>query len=147
MLIWKCVKSMCALLRVWGCFFKARTFNASLKQRKEVAHKLIEACQNVGFVYITHHQVSPEWLAQAFEWSEKLLDLKLGQKMLAPRPSGVTVHRGQESYKIGSEGNGEGKSRRCASVHLAVTLDSRARILSRGNPRPREDHYFSNIPW
>lgn len=68
--------------------------DASLKQKKEIAHKLIEACQNVGFVYITNHHVSPERLAQAFEWSKKLFDLKLEQKMLAPHPSGFTVHRG-----------------------------------------------------
>ncbi|CAD6593771.1 MAG: hypothetical protein ASARMPRED_007948 [Alectoria sarmentosa] len=68
--------------------------NASLEQRKAIAQRLIEACQNVGFVYITNHHLSPEQLAQAFEWSKKLFDLKLEQKMLAPHPSGFKVHRG-----------------------------------------------------
>ena len=74
--------------------FSGWASDASLKRKKEIAHKLIEACQNVGFVYITNHHVSPERLAQAFEWSKKLFDLKLEQKMLAPHPSGFTVHRG-----------------------------------------------------
>lgn len=74
--------------------FAAWSSDASLEQRKTIAHKLIEACQNVGFVYITNHHVSPKRLAQAFEWSKKLFDLKLEQKMLAPHPSGFTVHRG-----------------------------------------------------
>ncbi len=68
--------------------------DSSIEQKKEIAHKLIEACQNVGFVYIINHHVSPERLAQAFEWSKKLFDLKLEQKMLAPHPSGFNVHRG-----------------------------------------------------
>lgn len=67
---------------------------ASLETRKSIAQKLIEACQNVGFVCITNHHLPPERLAQAFEWSKKLFDLKLEQKMLAPHPSGFMVHRG-----------------------------------------------------
>ena len=74
--------------------FAGWSLNNSIQQKKEIAHKLIEACQNVGFVYIINHDVSPERLAQAFEWSKKLFDLKLEQKMLAPHPSGFTVHRG-----------------------------------------------------
>lgn len=68
--------------------------NAPLEQRKFIAQKIVEACQNVGFVYITNHNLSLERLAQAFEWSTKLFDLKPEQKMLAPHPSGFTVHRG-----------------------------------------------------
>lgn len=74
--------------------FSGWNSNASSAQRKAVAQKLIEACQSVGFVYITNHQLPPERLAQAFEWSKKLFDLKIKQKMLAPHPSGFTVHRG-----------------------------------------------------
>lgn len=74
--------------------FAGWTSNNSLEHRRAIAHKLIEACQNVGFVYITNHQISPEQLAEAFQWSRKLFDLKLEQKMLAPHPSGFTVHRG-----------------------------------------------------
>ena len=74
--------------------FRGWTSNAPLEQRKATAHQLIEACQNVGFVYITNHPLPPHRLAQAFEWSEKLFNLKLQHKMLAPHPSGFAVHRG-----------------------------------------------------
>ena len=67
---------------------------APLNQKRAIAQKLIEACRTVGFVYITNHHLSPERLAEAFQWSKKLFDLKLEQKMLAPHPSGFTVHRG-----------------------------------------------------
>lgn len=43
---------------------------------------------------LTNHSVSLERLAEAFNWSKKLFDLKLEQKMLAPHPSGHAVHRG-----------------------------------------------------
>lgn len=59
-----------------------------------IAARLTEACCNVGFVYITNHDVSSEKLGEAFAWSKKLFDLELEQKMLAPHPSGHTVHRG-----------------------------------------------------
>lgn len=74
--------------------FASWTSNAPLEQKRAIAQKLIDACQKVGFVYITNHQLSPERLAQAFDWSKKLFDLKTDQKMLAPHPSGFTVHRG-----------------------------------------------------
>ena len=74
--------------------FRGWTSAAPPEQRQAIAQKLIKACQDVGFVYITNHHLPPERLAQAFEWSEKLFDLKLEQKMLAPHPSGFTVHRG-----------------------------------------------------
>ena len=74
--------------------FRGWTSTAPPEQRQAIAHKLIKACQDVGFVYITNHHLPPERLAQAFEWSKKLFDLKLEQKMLAPHPSGFTVHRG-----------------------------------------------------
>ena len=70
------------------------TSDSSLKQKRAIAQKLIEACRTVGFVYITNHHLPSERLAQAFQWSKKLFDLKLEQKMLAPHPSGFTVHRG-----------------------------------------------------
>ena len=74
--------------------FRGWTSAASPEQRQAIAQKLIKACQDVGFVYITNHHLPPERLAQAFEWSKKLFDLKLEQKMLAPHPSGFAVHRG-----------------------------------------------------
>ena len=66
----------------------------TVKQGQAVAHQLVEACRNVGFVYITNHGISSENLAQAFEWSKKLFDLKQEEKMLAPHPEGFAVHRG-----------------------------------------------------
>lgn len=74
--------------------FAGWSTNASNEQRKEVANQLVEACRNVGFVYIINHNVAPERLAEAFGWSKKLFDLELEQKMLAPHPEGHTVHRG-----------------------------------------------------
>ena len=68
--------------------------DGSTEQRTKIAEQLTEGCRNVGFVYIINHRVSPQRLAQAFEWSKKLFDLKLEQKMLAPHPSGHAVHRG-----------------------------------------------------
>ena len=74
--------------------FAAWSANTSNEQRKEVANQLVEACRNVGFVYIINHNVAPNRLAEAFGWSKKLFDLELKQKMLAPHPDGYTVHRG-----------------------------------------------------
>ena len=74
--------------------FGGWTSAAPPEQRQAIAQKLIQACQDVGFVYITNHHLPPERLAQAFEWSEKLFDLELEQKMLAPHPTGFAVHRG-----------------------------------------------------
>lgn len=74
--------------------FAGWTSDASPEQKRAIADKLIEACQNVGFVYVINYHLSSERLSQAFEWSKKLFDLKLEQKMLAPHPSGFTVHRG-----------------------------------------------------
>lgn len=74
--------------------FRGWSSDASLEQRKAIAQQLIEACQNVGFVYIINHPLPSDRLAQAFEWSKALFNLKLEQKMLAPHPSGFTIHRG-----------------------------------------------------
>ena len=69
-------------------------WSASNEQKKQVANQLVDACRNVGFVYIINHNVAPQRLAEAFGWSKKLFDLELKQKMLAPHPEGFTVHRG-----------------------------------------------------
>lgn len=74
--------------------FAAWSPAAPYEQKQAIAKQLIKACGDVGFVYITNHQVSPEQLQKAFEWSKELFNLKLGQKMLAPHPSGHAVHRG-----------------------------------------------------
>lgn len=68
--------------------------HASHEQKKTIADQLVDACQNVGFVYIVNHNVRPERLAEAFRWSMKLFDLEREEKMLAPHPNGSAVHRG-----------------------------------------------------
>lgn len=68
--------------------------NASPDQKRQIADQLVDACKNVGFVYIVNHKVSPERLHEAFAWSKKLFDLKQEEKMLAPHPNGSAVHRG-----------------------------------------------------
>lgn len=67
---------------------------ASSEQKQLIADQLVNACRNVGFCYITNHNISPDYLAQAFGWSKKLFDLKQEEKMLAPHPEGFAVHRG-----------------------------------------------------
>ena len=74
--------------------FAGWSSDAPIEQRKIIAQKLVRGCQDVGFVYITNHHLSPQRLAQAFKWSRNLFDLRFEQKMLAPHPSGFLVHRG-----------------------------------------------------
>ena len=74
--------------------FSAWHTKASLDKKKAVASKLIDACRDVGFVYITNHAVSTERLADAFNMSKKLFDLPVEKKKLAPHPPGFAVHRG-----------------------------------------------------
>jgi len=72
----------------------------SVQERAEIGAELVDACHKVGFVYIINHCVEPEHVAEAFEWSRKLFDLRMEEKMLAPHPPGPTVHRGY-SYPVG----------------------------------------------
>ena len=67
---------------------------ASLEQKRAVAAKIIKACKDVGFVYLTNHTIGPQRLAEAFAMSKKLYDLPLEKKKLAPHPPGFAVHRG-----------------------------------------------------
>ena len=62
--------------------------------RLKPAQKLVAACKEIGFVYITGHGVSDETLAQAFKVSKSFYDLPTEQKMKAPHPPGWAVHRG-----------------------------------------------------
>lgn len=74
--------------------FTAWNSEVGLEEKKALATKLVDACRNVGFVYIVNHAVNPEKLARAFDMSKKLYDLPKEKKMLAPHPPGFTVHRG-----------------------------------------------------
>lgn len=109
--------------------FAGWTSDASLEQRKAIAHKLIEACQRVGFVYIINHNLSPQRLAQAFDWSKKLFDLKVEQKMLAPHPKGFTVHRGYSWPGLEKVSNAMGDEIDKADLTKNLRLVSDVKVL------------------
>lgn len=68
--------------------------DASLAARQIAARQLAQACHTNGCVGILGHGVSHELLQQAFATSQKLFDLPMDQKMLAPHPKGAVPHRG-----------------------------------------------------
>ncbi|TGJ84016.1 hypothetical protein E0Z10_g4743 [Xylaria hypoxylon] len=68
--------------------------DGSATDRKRIASELTDACRRVGFVYVVNHGVPADLLEEAFAWSRRLFDLPLEKKMLAPHPSGSSVHRG-----------------------------------------------------
>lgn len=63
-------------------------------ERLSVAKSLVSACQEVGFVYIVHHGLSPAHIEDAFATSKSLFAPDHAAKMHAPHPDGPTVHRG-----------------------------------------------------
>lgn len=63
----------------------------SRDDRKRLAGELAGACRRVGFVYVVHHGVPDDLLAEAFAWSQKLFDLPREKKMLAPHPPGTAL--------------------------------------------------------
>ena len=112
------------------------TTNPNPHAQLSTAKSLVTACQQLGFAYITNHNLSPTLLEHAFRTSKALFALPLSAKMQAPHPAGPTVHRGyshpglekvsqyageskdvgeqlrevedcKESYEIGSEDNAE----------------------------------------
>lgn len=115
--------------------FRGWTASAPLKQRKDIAQQLIEACQNVGFVYITNHPLPPERLAQAFEWSKKLFSLKQEQKMLAPHPSGFTVHRGYSWPGLEKVSNAMGDEDDTAELNKRLRQISDVKVQPNMMPR------------
>ncbi|KAI1274091.1 hypothetical protein F5Y07DRAFT_374543 [Xylaria sp. FL0933] len=69
--------------------------SASVSERKRIiAAELVEACRAVGFVYVVNHGMPEELVEEAFVWTRRLFSLSLEKKMLAPHPSGTSVHRG-----------------------------------------------------
>lgn len=70
------------------------TEDSAPEQRLAIAKQLVNACRQVGFVQIVNHGVDPGLVAEAFEWSKALFNLKHEDKMKAPHPDGPTVHRG-----------------------------------------------------
>lgn len=116
--------------------FAQWTNTTDTAKRLPVAKALVSACQQVGFVYIINHGLSPKSIDKAFETSKRLFALSHETKMQAPHPDGPAVHRGyscpglekvsqyaggeasvgeqlrgvvdcKESYEIGSEENVE----------------------------------------
>jgi isopenicillin N synthase-like dioxygenase len=108
----------------------------SPSSRLSTAKSLVTACQQVGFAYITNHNLPPTLLEAAFRTSKALFALPHDAKMQAPHPAGPEIHRGyshpgqekvsqytggredigeelrgvvdcKESYEIGSEDNAE----------------------------------------
>ena len=63
-------------------------------ERLTTAKELVAACHDVGFVSIANHGVPSALLSEAFEWSKRLFDLEIEEKMKAPHPDGPAVHRG-----------------------------------------------------
>lgn len=68
--------------------------SASSDEQLARAKHLVEACRDVGFVFIQGHGVPKETIQQAFEISKKFYDLPKEEKMKASHPPGWTVHRG-----------------------------------------------------
>ena len=112
--------------------------SASAEQKSRIATQLVVACRNVGFVYIINHQVSPDRLAQAFRWSEKLFSLKREEKMLAPHPNGSAVHRGYSwpglekvSNAVGDEDDPEltNKLRQVSDIKVLVISQDISQLI------------------
>ena len=125
--------------------FSAWHAGASVDKKKAIATRLIDACRDVGFVYITNHSVSPERLAEAFAMSRRLFDLPMEKKKLAPHPPGFAVHRGYSwpglekvSNAMGDEENKEKlvNSLRAAGDVKVGALFHRPFVLAKG-PDPR----------
>ena len=105
-------------------------------EKKDIAGQLVEACRKVGFCYITNHDISPQYLSQAFHWSKKLFDLKQEEKMLAPHPDGYAVHRGYSwpglekvSNAMGDEDDIENLKKELRQVSDIKVID-RCRVIS-----------------
>lgn len=66
----------------------AKWHSGATEDRTGLARMLVDACRQVGFVYIANHGVPQDTLDEAFDWSRRLFDLPTDQKMLAPHPPG-----------------------------------------------------------
>ncbi|KAJ3185517.1 hypothetical protein HDU87_000140 [Geranomyces variabilis] len=62
--------------------------------RKSVAVAIDDAFCSAGFVYLANHGISPDRVAQCFEWSARFFALPDEVKQIAPHPPGFTHHRG-----------------------------------------------------
>ncbi|KAI8591545.1 hypothetical protein BDZ88DRAFT_443716 [Geranomyces variabilis] len=62
--------------------------------RQNVALAIDDAFRSAGFVYLANHGISPDRVAQCFEWSARFFALPDEVKQLVPHPPGFTHHRG-----------------------------------------------------
>ncbi|KAI1349055.1 hypothetical protein F5Y01DRAFT_192925 [Xylaria sp. FL0043] len=84
-------------------------------RKRIIAAELVEACRAVGFVYVVNHGMPEDLVDEAFAWTRRLFGLSCEEKMLAPHPSGTSVHRGYSwpglekvSQSIYAEGDDDG---------------------------------------
>jgi len=81
--------------------FEAWTAPSSAQQRLDVAHELVEACHNTGFIYITNFGIPKSVVEEAFAWSKKFYALKEEDRASAAHPPGSMIYRGYS--KLGHE--------------------------------------------
>lgn len=63
-------------------------------ERPETAKQLVEACRNVGLVYIKNHGIPSMEIEKAFNLSRTIFTLPDVEKLKAPHPPGWAHHRG-----------------------------------------------------
>lgn len=75
--------------------FSAWTSESSKpEERLAVAHQLVKACHETGFVYISNHGISGQLLEEAFAWAKNFFDMPHEKKMEAKHPEGSVAFRG-----------------------------------------------------
>ena len=67
---------------------------SDLASQTKAAQSLARTCHELGFVTIIGHGVRHDLLDEAFEWTRKLFDLPIEEKMKAPHPKEANPHRG-----------------------------------------------------
>lgn len=67
---------------------------SSIDDRHACAKDLVNACRDIGFVYIKGHGVPKDQIQKAFTVSQNFYALPTEEKMKAPHPPGWEVHRG-----------------------------------------------------
>ena len=129
-------------------------------QRQKAAKSLTEACQTLGFAYITGHGISPSLLQEAFAWSKKLYDLPHEEKMKAPHPAAPMPHRGysaaglekvyskkaQEAAEVTEGGASLRKIRDHKVWHGRIYYDERRHCSSNVSPRKASRSAARRIP-
>jgi isopenicillin N synthase-like dioxygenase len=74
--------------------FSVWTKDIEPNARVKVAKQIVDACREVGFVYIVNHELPDALLDEAFAWSRRFFALSQEDKLKAPHPDGWAVHRG-----------------------------------------------------